>query len=109
MTLNQTIGTACAEVSASRTAKIAAAAFALAVTFLPLSSKGMDSPPGANTDNAASLLPLPPVPYLDSMQWMKWKPSPPLFKIDTLFAPGIGPGSRFQPPSEYERALPRTS
>ena len=108
MTLHKTIGTACGEASARRTARIAAGVFALAVAFLPVNAKGVDGPPG-NTDNAAIVLPLPPVPYLESMQWMNWKPSPPLFKLDTLMGPGIGPSGSFQPPSEYERALPRMS
>jgi hypothetical protein len=46
MNLHQTIGAVCAEACASRTRKIAAGAIALAVTFLPLSAKRMDSPQG---------------------------------------------------------------
>jgi hypothetical protein len=108
MTFQQTIGTA-GGIGRSRTQKIAAGAFALAVTLLPLGARGMESFSKPEANDSASLLPLPPVPYLESMQWMKWKPSPPLFKIDTLLAPGIGPGGSFQTPSEYERALPRMS
>ena len=110
MTALQTIVSARAEKSGSRTRRIIAGAFALlAATMLPFGAFGMDSPSKLDTDRAGNLLPLPPIPYLESMQWMSWKPSPPLFMIDTLLAPGIEPAGRFQLPSEYERTLPRIS
>jgi hypothetical protein len=82
-----------------------ASAFALTTTLLPASALGMDVFPKSHTVKAPLLLP----PVLDSTRWMDWKPSPPLFKTDTLLAPGGGleknPAFRF----EYERSLPRMS
>ena len=74
-----------------------------------LEDRKFSKPEGGN--RSGNVLPLPPVPYLESMQWMKWKPSPPLFKIDTLLAPGIGPRDSFVPlQEEYQRAgIPRMS
>jgi hypothetical protein len=77
-------------------------ALALAATLFPLNAWGTDNPK-LDADQAGSILPLPPVPYLESMQWMNWKLSPPAFKIDTLLAPaGSSPGS-FQLPAEDDR------
>lgn len=109
MTARQTIGSADAAKFESRIRRIVAGLLALlAATMLPFGTFGMDSAAKLDTDRAGNLLPLPSVPYLESMQWMNWKPSP-LFRIDTLLAPGIGPAGGFQLPSEYERTLPRIS
>jgi len=70
---------------------------------------GMDSTPKPVIDRTGDLLPLPPIPYLDSMRWMDWKPAAPLFKIDTLLLPDSAPPSLLGIPSEYERSLPRAS
>jgi hypothetical protein len=75
------------------------AALALAATLFPLNAWGTDNAK-LDTDKTVNILPLPPVPYLESMRWLNWKPSPPVFKIDTLLAPsGFPPGS-FQLPAE---------
>jgi hypothetical protein len=60
-------------------------------------------------DRAGNLLPLPPIPYLESMRWMSWKPSAPVFKTDTLLLPDDSQPRLFQIPSGYERGLPRVS
>jgi hypothetical protein len=76
--------------------------------LLPLGAFGMDSTP-RTVDPASNLLPLPPIPYLDSMRWMSWKPSAPIFKTDTLLLPdGAQPGF-FRIPSPYDGGLPRMS
>lgn len=109
MTAYRTIGSARAETSERRTRRILAGALALAAALLPPGAWGMDSPPQRTADRAGNLLPLPPVPYLESIQWMNWELGQPLFKIDTLLAPGIGPADNFRLPSGYERTFPRTS
>lgn len=77
-------------------------ALALAVTLFPLDAWGMDNAK-LDAGQTANILPLPPVPYLESMRWLNWKPNPPAFKIDTLLAPaGFLPGS-FQLPAEDDR------
>ena len=106
MTSNTTLLSARAETSHTR--KIVAGAFALAAMLLPLGAFGMDSTPRQTVDRAGNLLPLPPIPYLDSICWMSWKPSAPIFKTDTLLLPdGAQPGFRI--PSRYNRGLPRVS
>ena len=77
-------------------------AFALAATLFPLNAWGTDNPK-LDADQTGNILPLPPVPYLESMQWMNWKLSPPVFKIDTLLAPAGSPPGSFQLPAENDR------
>jgi hypothetical protein len=87
---------------------IAASTFALAM-LLPAGAFAMDSTPKATSDRAGYVLPLPPIRYLDSMRWTDWKPSAPVFKVDTLLLPdGTQPGV-FRLPPDYERDLPRVS
>jgi hypothetical protein len=96
------------ETSGRRARRIVAGAFALATMLAPLGAWGLDSTPRPLLDRAGNLLPLPPIPYLDSMRWMSWKPSAPLFKTDTLLLPdNKQPGLQF--PFEPERSRPRVS
>jgi hypothetical protein len=93
------------ETSGRRARRIVAGAFALATMLAPLGAWGLDSTPRLLLDRAGNLLPLPPIPYLDSMSW---KPSAPLFKTDTLLLPdNKQPGLQF--PFEPERSRPRVS
>ncbi len=95
--------------SGRRVRRIVAGAFALATTLVPLGAFGMNSTPRMAFDKAGNLLPLPPIPYLESMRWMNWKPDAPVFKTDILLLPdNVQPG-HLQLPSEYERSLPRVS
>jgi hypothetical protein len=63
-----------------RARSIVAGAFAFATMLLPLGASGMDSTPGPAFDRPGNVLPLPPIPYLESMRWMNWKPEAPVFK-----------------------------
>lgn len=85
--------------------KMIASVFALLATLLPASALGMDVFPKSHTVKALLLLP----PVLDSTRWMDWKPTPPLFKTDTLLTPGGGPAKSPTIPFEYELSLPRMS
>jgi hypothetical protein len=98
-----------AETFGRRTRKIVAGAFALATMLLPFGAWGMDGSPKLTMDTAGNLLPLPPIPYLDSMRWMNWKPSAPIFKVDTLLFPDSARPGFFRMPTEYDRGLPRVS
>jgi hypothetical protein len=109
MIRNRILDSARAENSGRRTRKIVAGAFALATMLLPFGAWGMDGPPKLANDDAGNLLPLPPVPYLDSMSWMNWKPSAPIFKVDTLLLPESARPGFFRMPTEYERVFPRVS
>ena len=88
--------------------RVVARSFALAM-LLPSSAFAIDSTPKQTFDRTGYVMPLPPIRYLDSMRWMDWKPSAPVFKVDTLLLPdGPQPGV-FRLPSDYERNLPRVS
>jgi hypothetical protein len=102
-------GSARAETFGRRTRKIVAGAFALATMLLPFGAWGMDGSPKLTMDTAGNLLPLPPIPYLDSMRWMNWKPSAPIFKVDTLLLPDSAQPGFFRIPTEYDRGFPRVS
>jgi hypothetical protein len=109
MIRSYTLGSARAESSGRRASTIVAGTVAMTAMFLPLGASGMDSTPRLALDRAGNLLPLPPIPYLESMRWMSWKPSAPLFKTDTLLLPDNMQPGLFQIPSEHERSLPRVS
>ena len=108
MTTLQSITRARAETFRTRMRKLAAALGAVAAMLLPAAAWGMDSAFKPTTDRAGQVLPLPPIPYLESMQWMSWKPSQPLLRIDTLLGPAT-PEIIFQAPSWDPRTLEATS
>jgi hypothetical protein len=91
-----------------RSRRFLAGAFACA-TLLPIGALAMDSTPKVTFDRAGYVLPLPPVRYLDSMRWMGWKPSAPVFKVDTLLLPDSTQPGVFRLPPDHERDLPRVS
>jgi hypothetical protein len=107
MISNPVLGSA--EKCQNRIRRIVAGAVALATMLMPLGAWGMDSTPKLAFDRSGILLPLPPIPYLESMRWMSWKPDAPVFKTDTLLLPDVPQPSLFQIPSGYERGLPRVS
>ncbi|MET3840581.1 hypothetical protein [Bradyrhizobium sp. OAE829] len=109
MIRTRALDSAGAETFGGRTRKIVAGAFALATMLMPFGAWGMDGSPKLAMDTAGNLLPLPPIPYLDSMRWMNWKPSAPIFKVDTLLLPDSARPGFFRMPSEYDRGLPRVS
>lgn len=109
MIRTRTLDSARAETFGRRTRKIVAGAFALATMLLPFGAWGMDGSPKLAMDTAGHLLPLPPIPYLDSMRWMNWKPSTPIFKVDTLLLLDSARPGLFRMPTEYDRGLPRVS
>ena len=97
------------DISGQRACRIVAGAFALATMVAPLGAWSMDSTPRPALDRAGNLLRLPPIPYLESMRWMSWKPDAPVFKTDILLLPdNVRPG-HLQLSSEHERSLPRVS
>lgn len=104
----KTLVSAQSETSRRCVRTLVAGAFGLTALLLPVGAWGVDSSP-KQLVNRTDQLPLPPIPYLESMRWMSWKPNAPLFKVDTLLLPdGVQPGY-FRLPSDYERDLPRVS
>lgn len=88
--------------------RIVAGSFALAM-LLPAGSFAIDSTPKQPFDRTGYVMPLPPIRYLDSMRWMDWKPSAPVFKVDTLLLPGSTQPGIFRLPPDYAPGLPRVS
>ena len=84
---------------------------ALALGLLvPSDTFAMDSPPRKGDDSQASRwLSLPPVPHLETMRWMNWTPSAPIFKVDTLLVPDVLQPGKLRSPLEIEAGLPRAS
>ena len=109
MTSTYSVRAARVETLGRRARSIVAGAFAFATMLLPLGASGMDSTPGRAFDTPGNVLPLPPIPYLESMRWMNWKPEAPVFQTDFLLLPDkIRPGL-LPLPSGHERSLPRVS
>jgi hypothetical protein len=107
MTVNEKLVSAFAE-TLHRGRRIVAGTFALAL-LVPTAASAMDNAPKGTFGRESYLLPLPSIRYLDSMRWMDWKPSAPVFKVDTLLVPDSAQPGVFRLPSDYERGLPRVS
>jgi hypothetical protein len=86
MILDQTIGSARAEKQDNPSARhvvryLLTAMLASALAMPSLAVWGNDSPPTAVATKPIEL-PLPPIPYLDSIPWMKWNAAAPMMKIE---------------------------
>lgn len=63
-----------------------------AMSLTAFGAYGVESPRGPEaTQSAFTGLPLPPIPYLDTMPWLKWQPAPATMKVDTLLPPASMP------------------
>lgn len=93
----------------ARSRKMAAAGTLALAMVLPIGALAMDSTPKATSDRADYVPPLPPIRYLDAMRWMDWKPSVPVFKVDTLLLPDSTQPGVFRLPSDYAPDLSRVS
>jgi hypothetical protein len=76
--------------------RLIAASIGAALAMPALAAWGMDSPHTHQpSDRAVTPITLPPVPYIDSIPWMKWDANVNAFKTDLLTSPtlrwGIGP------------------
>jgi hypothetical protein len=82
-----------------------ATAIAAATLSMPtLAAWGMDSPHHQQPSRpAAAQIKFPPIPYIDSMPWMKWEANVNAFKTDILLAPPAGPSGITLMPEEYDR------
>jgi hypothetical protein len=110
MILDQTIGSARAEKQNNPSARhvVLTAMLASALAMPSLAVWGNDSPPTVGAAKPVEL-PLPPIPYLDSIPWMKWNAAAPMMKIDTLMAPSITPWDILQTPQDRAQARPTFS
>jgi hypothetical protein len=87
-----------------------ALAIGSAMSMTAFGAYGMESPRGAETTQGAFTgLPLPPIPYLDTMPWMKWQPEPAKMKIDILLQPAPAPTAIWPQPTPRPVGLAATS
>ena len=81
-----------------------------AVSLTAFGAYGVESPRGAAaTQGAFTGLPLPPIPYLDTMPWLKWQPAAATMKIDILLPPTSAPTGIWPQPSPHPAGLAATS
>ncbi len=113
MILDQTIGSARAEKQNNPATRhvvryLLTAMLASALATPCLTARGNDSPLTAVATSPVEL-PLPAIPYLDSIPWMKWNAAAPMMKIDTLMVPNITPWGILQTPQDRAKARPTFS
>ncbi|WP_439373578.1 hypothetical protein [Bradyrhizobium sp. DASA03120] len=59
-----------------------------AMSLTAFGACGVESPRGPEASQGAFTgLPLPPIPYPDTMPWLKWQPAAATMKIDILLPP----------------------
>ena len=87
-----------------------ALAIGSAISMTAFGAYGMDSPRGAETTQSAFTgLPLPPIPYLDTMPGMKWQPEAAKMKIDILLPPATAPMGIWPQPTPRPAGVAATS
>lgn len=81
-----------------------------AISMTAFGAYGMENPRGAETTQGVFTgLPLPPIPYLDTMPWMKWQPEAAKMKIDILLPPTSAPTGIWPQPMPRPSGLAATS
>jgi len=107
MIRNHTIDSARAEKQTNRVIRNLMTALLASVLTLPsLATRGMESSPQQAAAKPDGTLPLPPIPYLDSMRWMSWRTSAPTLRIDTLMSPSVTPWGVLQTSQDRAKASP---
>ena len=81
-----------------------------AISLTAFGAYGVESPRGAEaTQGAFSGLPLPPIPYLDTMPWLKWQPAAATMKTDILLPPTPTPTGIWPQPTPRPTGLAAAS
>ncbi|MCA6122067.1 hypothetical protein J6500_09180 [Bradyrhizobium sp. WSM 1704] len=81
-----------------------------AMSLTAFGAYGLEHPQGADaTQTAFTGLPLPPIPYLDTMPWLKWQPAAATMKIDILLPPISAPTGIWPPSTPHPAGLAATS
>jgi hypothetical protein len=113
MILDQDIGSARAEKPESPTRGVVrhllTALLASALAMPSVAAWGMNSASKAAAAKSNDVLPLPPIPHLESTPWMQWNATAPMLRIDTLMAPVITPLGILQDPQDRAKASPALS
>ncbi|MCC8936213.1 hypothetical protein H8A99_06800 [Bradyrhizobium sp. Arg68] len=81
-----------------------------AMSLTAFGAYGVESPPRAEaTQGAFTGLPLPPIPYLKTMPWLKWQPAAATMKIDILLPPTSAPTGIWPQPTPRPAGVAATS
>jgi len=82
-----------------------------AVLTLPsLAAWGMDGPRSKpKSGNTFGTIALPPIPYLDSMPWLKWDARVNTLKVDILLSPILDPSGIKLMPEDGDSKRPAIS
>ena len=113
MIIDQTIGSARAEKPKDPVARhvlrnLMTALLAAALMLPSLAAVGMESLARQPMPKPVDILPLPPIPYLESTLWMK-QTSAPTLRIDTLTSPRLTPRGVLEAPQDRAKASPTFS
>lgn len=81
-----------------------------AMSLTAFGAYGVESPRGAEaTQGTFTGLPPPPIPYLDTMPWLKWQPAAATMKIDILLPQTSAPTGIWPQPTPYPAGLAAAS
>jgi len=83
---------------------ILTASMAGVLTLPSLAAWGLDGPRETpKSPNAFETIALPPIPYLDTMPWLKWNDGVNTLKVDTLLSPILDPSGIKLMPEDRDR------
>jgi hypothetical protein len=89
---------------------ILTASMAAVLTLPSLAAGGMESPRSKpEAGNPIETIALPPIPYLDSMPWLKWGAGVNTLKVDILLSPILDPSGIKLTPEDRDREGPAIS
>ncbi len=90
--------------------EILTASMAAALTLPSLAAWGLDGPHGKpKSENAFETIALPPIPYLESMPWLKWDAGQNTLKVDILLSPILDQSGVKLMPEERDKERPAIS
>ena len=90
--------------------RILTASMAAILTLPSLAAWGMEGPRNKpKSGNDFETMALPPIPYLDSMPWLKWGTGVNTLKVDILLSPTLGPSGLKLTPEHRDREKPAIS
>jgi hypothetical protein len=90
--------------------RILAASMAAVLTLPSLAAWGADSPRGKpKSGKTFETIALPPIPYLDTMPWLRWNAGVNTLKVDTLLSPILDPSGIKLTPEDRDKERPAIS
>jgi len=90
--------------------KILTTSMAAILTLPSLAAWGLDGPRETpKSKNAFETITLPPIPYLDSMPWLKWGAGLNTLKVDMLLSPILNPSGIKLMPEDGDKVRPAIS